>query len=143
MIDTRKQFQLQTGVFLKRPDVVTFDVSLIKSRVMIIDVLQNCKMIIIAQVFSIKSPNILLHALRKRRKKRVKDKKTEKKNEKKIGMNINEKNIRLFAQLNILHISRAIRSFIRPCDCPTSIDWFTATSHTRRVVIKNVLSKNC
>ena len=25
MIDTRKQFQLQTGVFLKRPDVVTFD----------------------------------------------------------------------------------------------------------------------
>ena len=27
MIDTRKQFQLQTGVFLKRPDVVTFDES--------------------------------------------------------------------------------------------------------------------
>ena len=27
MIDTRKQFQLQTGVFLKRPDVVTFDAS--------------------------------------------------------------------------------------------------------------------
>ena len=26
MIDTRKQFQLQTGVFLKRPEVVTFDV---------------------------------------------------------------------------------------------------------------------
>ena len=26
VIDTRKQFQLQTGVFLKRPDVVTFDV---------------------------------------------------------------------------------------------------------------------
>ena len=25
MIDTRKQFQLQSGVFLKRPDVVTFD----------------------------------------------------------------------------------------------------------------------
>ena len=25
VIDTRKQFQLQTGVFLKRPDVVTFD----------------------------------------------------------------------------------------------------------------------
>ena len=25
MIDTRKQFQLQTGVFLKRPDVVAFD----------------------------------------------------------------------------------------------------------------------
>ena len=25
MIDTRKQFQLQTGVFLKRPDGVTFD----------------------------------------------------------------------------------------------------------------------
>ena len=25
MIDTHKQFQLQTGVFLKRPDVVTFD----------------------------------------------------------------------------------------------------------------------
>ena len=25
MIDTRKHFQLQTGVFLKRPDVVTFD----------------------------------------------------------------------------------------------------------------------
>ena len=25
MKDTRKQFQLQTGVFLKRPDVVTFD----------------------------------------------------------------------------------------------------------------------
>ena len=24
MIDTRKQFQLQTDVFLKRPDVVTF-----------------------------------------------------------------------------------------------------------------------
>ena len=64
--------------------------SLIMSRVMIIDVLQTCKMIIIAQVFSIKSPNILLHALRKRRKK-VKDIKTEKKNEKKIGMNINEK----------------------------------------------------
>ena len=111
--------------------------SLIKSRVMIIDVLQNCKMMIIAQVFSIKSPNILLHALRK---KKVKDKKTEKKNEK-IGMNINEKNIRSFAQLSFLHISRAIRSFIRTCDCPTSIDWFTATSHTRRVVIKNVLRK--
>ena len=27
MIDTRTQFQLQIGVFLKRPDVVTFDVS--------------------------------------------------------------------------------------------------------------------
>ena len=26
VIGTRKQFQLQTGVFLKRPDVVTFDV---------------------------------------------------------------------------------------------------------------------
>ena len=26
VIDTRKQCQLQTGVFLKRPDVVTFDV---------------------------------------------------------------------------------------------------------------------
>ena len=52
-----------------------------------------------------------------------------------------KKNIRSFAQLNILHISRAIRSFIRPCNCPTSIDWFTATSHTRRVVIKNVLRK--
>ena len=26
VIDTRKQFQLQTAVFLKRPDVVTFDV---------------------------------------------------------------------------------------------------------------------
>ena len=26
VIDTRKQFQLQTGVFMKRPDVVTFDV---------------------------------------------------------------------------------------------------------------------
>ena len=25
VVDTRKQFQLQTGVFLKRPDVVTFD----------------------------------------------------------------------------------------------------------------------
>ena len=25
MIDTHKQFQLQSGVFLKRPDVVTFD----------------------------------------------------------------------------------------------------------------------
>ena len=25
VIDTCKQFQLQTGVFLKRPDVVTFD----------------------------------------------------------------------------------------------------------------------
>ena len=25
MIDTCKQFQLQTGVFLKRPDVATFD----------------------------------------------------------------------------------------------------------------------
>ena len=25
MIDTRKHFQLQTGVFLKRPDVATFD----------------------------------------------------------------------------------------------------------------------
>ena len=57
-------------------------------------------------------------------------------------MNINEKkNIRSFAQLNILHISRAIRCFIRPCDCPTSIDLFTATSHTRRVVIKNILRK--
>ena len=64
--------------------------SLIKSRVMIIEVLQNCKMTIIAQVFSIKSPNILLHALRKR------NKKTEKKNQK-IGMNINEKKI--FARL--------------------------------------------
>ena len=51
------------------------------------------------------------------------------------------KKIRSFAQLNILHISLAIRSFIRPCDCRTSIDWFTATSHTRRVVIKNVLRK--
>ena len=110
--------------------------SLIKTRVMIIDVLQNCKMMIIAQVCSIKSPNILLHALRKRRKKRVKDKKTEKKRMKKIGMNINGKKNRSFAQLNILHIYRAIRSFIRPCDCPTSIDWFTATSHARRVVIK-------
>ena len=28
VIDTRKQFQLQTGVFLKRPDVVTFDDSI-------------------------------------------------------------------------------------------------------------------
>ena len=26
VIDTRKEFQLQTSVFLKRPDVVTFDV---------------------------------------------------------------------------------------------------------------------
>ena len=60
---------------------------------MIIDVLQNCEMMIIAQVFSIKSPNILLHALRKRRKK-IKDKKTEKRK----GMNIlNEKQI--FARL--------------------------------------------
>ena len=25
VIDTRKKFKLQTGVFLKRPDVVTFD----------------------------------------------------------------------------------------------------------------------
>ena len=114
-------------------------ISLIKSRVMIIDVLQNCTMMIIAQVFSIKSPNILLQALRKRRKKEAKTK-DRKKNEK-IGMNRNEKNIRSFAQLNILHIPRAIISFIRPCDCPTSIDWFTATSHTRRVVIKNVLRK--
>ena len=64
--------------------------ALIKSRVMIIDVLQNCKMMIIAQVFSIKSPNILLHALRKKKKKRVKDKKTEKRM-KTIGMNRNEK----------------------------------------------------
>ena len=31
MIDTRKQFQLQTGVFLKRPDVVTFDDCIIGS----------------------------------------------------------------------------------------------------------------
>ena len=52
-----------------------------------------------------------------------------------------KKNIRSFAQLKILHISRAIKSFIRPCDCPTSIDWFTATSHTRCVVIKTVLRK--
>ena len=52
-----------------------------------------------------------------------------------------KKKIRSFAQLNILHISRAIRSFIRPSDCPTFIDWFTATSHTRRVVIKNVFRK--
>ena len=29
VIDTRKQFQLQTGVFLKRPDVVTFDVCIV------------------------------------------------------------------------------------------------------------------
>ena len=70
--------------------------SLIKSRVMIIDVLQNYKMMIIAQVFSIKPPNILLHALRKRRKKEPKTKKKPEKNEK-IGMNINEKKI--FARL--------------------------------------------
>ena len=53
-----------------------------KSRVMIIDVLQNCKMMIIAQVFSIKTPNILLHASRK---KKVKDKKNEKKNRNEKG----------------------------------------------------------
>ena len=70
--------------------------SLIKSRLMIIDVLQNCKIMIIAKVFSIKSPNILLHALRKRRKKESKTKRQKKKNEK-IGMNRNEKKI--FARL--------------------------------------------
>ena len=52
-----------------------------------------------------------------------------------------KKNIRSFAQLNISQIFRAIRFFIRPCDCPTAIDRFTATSHTRHVVIKNVLRK--
>ena len=31
VIDTRKQFQLQTDVFLKRPDVVTFDVYILRS----------------------------------------------------------------------------------------------------------------
>ena len=101
--------------------------SLIKSRVMIIDVLQNCKMMIIRQGFSIKTPNILLHASRKKRKKESKTKRQKRKNEK-IGMNRNEKG-KIFARY--LHISRAIRSFIRPCDCPTSIDCFTATSpHT-------------
>ena len=30
VIDTRKQFQLQTGVFSKRPDVVTFDVYIVQ-----------------------------------------------------------------------------------------------------------------
>ena len=30
VIDTRKEFQLQTSVFLKRPDVVTFDESIFK-----------------------------------------------------------------------------------------------------------------
>ena len=109
--------------------------SLIKSRVMIIDVLRNCKMIIIAQVFSIKSPNILLHALRKRRKKESKTK--NRKRMKKIGMNINEKkNIRSFAQLNILHISRAIRFLLDPVTVLLLV-----TSHTRRVVIKTVLRK--
>ena len=76
--------------------------------------------------------------MKKKKSKRQKDRKRMKK---KIGMNINEKKNRSFAQLNILHISRAIRSFIRPCDCRTSIDLFTATSHTRRLVIRNVLRK--
>ena len=74
--------------------------SLIKSLVMIIDVLQNCKMMIIAYVFSIKTPNILLHALRKRRKKEPKTKRQKRKNDK-IGIYRNEKrkkNIRSFAQ---------------------------------------------
>ena len=31
VIDTRKEFQLQTGVFLKRPDVVTLDDNLLNA----------------------------------------------------------------------------------------------------------------
>ena len=67
--------------------------SLIKSRVMVIDVLQNCKMMILAQVFSIKTPNNLLHASRK---KESKTKRQKRKNEK-IGMNRNEKG-KIFAR---------------------------------------------
>ena len=118
--------------------------SLIKSRVMIIDVLKNCKMMILPQVFSIKTPNILLHASRrqKRKEKESKTKGQKRKNEK-IGMNRNEKG-KIFARLLSLTFyifSRAITSFTRTYDCPASIDWFTATSHTRRVVIKIVLRK--
>ena len=73
--------------------------SLIKSRVMIIDVLQNCKMMIIAQVFSIKTPNILLHASRKKRRiKKSQRQKDRKERMKKKGMKRKEKG-KIFACL--------------------------------------------